>query len=202
MLTTQEALEAMAGRSPEGKPLVFVLQQDYDVLLKKHEALFRTENQRKSRLWWQMGSIALACIVAAISFVVIPHQGGAQIEPFGRYFYAAYDAAGVHMANAFCATRSQNRQMKPVNVLGSNGLVFECGASADELAEEQRASAKRDAQPSQFTPAPEQRARCVELRDQIRLIIDNTKSADALARATQVEKLDAEAVALKCWSKP
>ena len=47
MLTTQESLEALAGRSPYGKPLVFVSQQDYDALRKKYEAVLETTKQSK-----------------------------------------------------------------------------------------------------------------------------------------------------------
>jgi hypothetical protein len=195
MLSTQESLDAMAGRSPDGMPLVFVSQRDHDALRKKYEELLlKTEKQRKAYWRWQVALVVtIASIVVAVSIVAARSpRAAARIEPFGRYFYASNDAVGVHTANAFCSSRSQNRQMQPVNGWGANGLVFECIESADEIAADERAAAKKDAEPWQFTPSPEHLARCVELRDQLKATAKNDKLVDLMA----------EEEALKCWSKP
>jgi hypothetical protein len=60
MLTQQEALEAMAGRSPEGKPLVFVSQEDYAALSKKHEDLLSAVRKQRTFLRSLLLTIGIA----------------------------------------------------------------------------------------------------------------------------------------------
>jgi hypothetical protein len=126
MLTQQEALEAMAGRSPEGKPLVFVSQQDYAALSKKHEELLSAVRKQRAYLKWLL--LALAGVIAVVAFAAVGMRqtsAAGSVEPFGRYFFTSYDAAGVRAENAFCAVKNEGRQLKPLNVSGA-GLVFEC----------------------------------------------------------------------------
>ena len=207
MLTTQESLEALAGRSPDGKPLVFVSQQDYDALRKKYESLLETTKQSKpdwrSRATWV---ISIATISIAIVALAYKPDTSAHVEPFGGYFYAANNVAGVHAANAFCMARKEGRQMRPglANGLGPGGLVFECVKSDDEMAADKREAARKEAEPWQFTPSEENRARCIELRDQMNQApVDKWTGLNALLdAASKVEKLEGEADTLQCWSKP
>jgi hypothetical protein len=106
---------------------------------------------------------------------------------------------GVRAANEFCTARKQNRHMHPVNVMGASGLVFECVKRADELIADERAAIKRTAQPWQFTPSPQNRARCVELRDRRNELGKADKNTDVLADLVNIEK---EEDSLKCWTKP
>jgi hypothetical protein len=208
MLTTQEALEAMAGRSPEGKPLVFVSRQDYDELLKKYELLLERVNN--STPAWQSKApwiTALASMGIAIVVAVVYHPVALPpVEPYGGAFYATNDIAGVHAANEFCMARKEDKRMKPLYPLGAKGLYFECVQTDDEIAAAKREAARKEAEPWQFTPSAENRARCIELRDQREQIANDTKGLvglDALRDAAfKADKLDNEANTLKCWSKP
>jgi hypothetical protein len=204
MFTTQESLEAMAGRSPDGKPLVFVSQRDFEALREKYEELLKTVKQRKVQGRWQAVAVAtVTSMVIAGAIIASPHsRASIPIEPFGKHFYATNDAVGVHAANAFCSARSQKRQMNPINAVGAGGLIFECVKSAEEHAAEERVVAKREAEPWQFTPSPEHRARCIELRDQLKEAAEKGEEGDPLSALQGAETLDAEADSLKCWSKP
>jgi hypothetical protein len=150
VLTTQESLEALAGRSADGKPLVFVSQQDYDALRKQYEALLETTKQAK-RDWgsWATWIISVAAIGIAIFALAYQPGAAAQVEPFGGYFYAANNVAGVHAANAFCMARKEERQMRPglANGFGPGGLVFVCVKSEEELAADKREAARKGAEP-------------------------------------------------------
>jgi hypothetical protein len=184
ILTTQESLEALAGRSPDGKPLVFVSQQDYDALRKQYESLLETTKQSKpywrSQAAWAM---AIAAIGIAIVVAVAYHPVAlARVEPYGGGFYTANDVAGVRAANAFCMARKEERQMRPLYTLGVSGLLFECVRSADEVV-----------------------ARCVELRSQMERAAAAAKRTDpdsAQDAGIKLLDLDGESDTLKCRNKP
>ena len=149
MLTTQESLEALAGRSPDGKPMVFVSQQDYDALRKKYEALLEKFNEPK-RYWRSQAAwaMATAAIGIAIVLAVVYHPvASAHVEPYGGGFYTSNDVAGVRAANAFCMARKEGKEMRPLYPLGASGIFFECIKSADEVAADKRDAAKKEAEP-------------------------------------------------------
>jgi hypothetical protein len=206
VLTTQESLEALAGRSPDGKPLVFVSQQDYDALRNKYEALLESTKHSKRDLRLKilllMGLAAMgAAIVVAVAYRTV---ASAHVEPYGRGFYTANDVAGVHAANAFCMARKEAKQMRPLYATGASGLLFECVKSDDEAAADKREAARKEAEPWQFTPSAENRARCIELRDQWQKVQAGPKGKDLnaiLDAAKEVEKLQDEAENLQCLSK-
>jgi hypothetical protein len=208
-LTTQESLEALAGRSPDGKPLVFVSQQDYDAIREQYEALLETTKQAKPG-WWSRATWVISVAAIGIAIFALAYKSGtsAQVEPFGGYFYAANNVAGVHAANAFCMARKERRQMRPglANGLGPGGLVFECIKSDEEVAADEREAARKEGEPLQFTPSEENRAKCMELRNQMKQAEAANKGlvgTEALLDAvTKAEKLEAEAETLKCWNKP
>jgi hypothetical protein len=183
MLTTQESLEALAGRSPDGKPLVFVSQQDYEALRKKYESLLETTKQSKSNWRSKAWVVATAAIGIAIVVAVAYHPvASAHVEPYGAGFYTANDVAGVHAANAFCMARNEEKQMRPLYTLGVSGLLFECVRSADEVA-----------------------ARCVELRSQMEHAAADAKRTDPVSAqdaGIKLLDLDVESDALKCRNKP
>lgn len=131
MLTQQEALEAMAGRSAEGKPLVFVSQQDYAALSKKYEELARAVKKQHTYSW---ALVALVVVLGAAVIAIRFRSVSASVEPFGPGYYTSNNVAGVHAANAFCGSRKEQREMKLVDALGNSGLLFNCVMSAEELA--------------------------------------------------------------------
>jgi hypothetical protein len=208
MLTTQESLEALAGRSPDGKPLVFVSQQDYDALRKQYESLLETTKQSKP--YWR-SQAAWAMAIAAIGIVIVVavayHPVAlARVEPYGGGFYTANDVAGVRAANAFCMARKEGKEMRPLYPLGASGIFFECIKSANEVAADNREAARKEAELWQFLPSEENRARCIELRNQMKQaeaankgLVGTEALLDAVIKA---EKLEAEAETLKCWKKP
>jgi hypothetical protein len=197
MLTTQEALDAMAGRSPEGKPLVFVSRKDFDALHKSYEDLLKTSKQRH-RYLLGMSVVALLSVVIAISIVAAHPLAATHIEQFGDEFYTTNDVPGVHTANGFCAARNTRKHMHPLKILGS-GVVFECVQSEEERSADARLAEKRDEAQWSFTPSAENRSRCVELRDSRKQLQANSGPLDEFR---QVENLVKEEEALKCWSKP
>jgi hypothetical protein len=196
----------MAGRSPDGKPQVFVAQQDYDALRKKYESLLETTKESKPDWRSKAWVMAISAIGIAIVIAVAYHpNAAAQVEPFGEGYYTSNNVAGIHAANAFCGTRKEQRKMKPVDALGNSGLLFKCIMSAEELAADERAAAENAAAALEVTLSPEQRARCVDLRDQMRRAAEVGKGTDpdaAIDAAVKMEKLESEADSLKCWRKP
>jgi hypothetical protein len=207
MLTTQESLEALAGRSPEGKPLASVSQQDYDALRKKYELLLAAAN-RPNPYWRSKAAWVGAIAVIGVAIVVaVAHRpvASAQVEPYGGGFYTANDLAGVHAANAFCMAREAERQMRPLYALGGRGLFFDCVKSDEEVAADKREAARQDAEPWQFTPSAENPTRCVELRDQMTQVAAEGKGTNpdaVIGAAKKMEELNGEAATLNCRRKP
>jgi hypothetical protein len=95
--------------------------------------------------------------------------------------------------------------MKPVDALGNSGLLFKCIMTAEEVLADKREAARKDAEPLQFAPSEENRARCTELRDQMNQapVENKGKSLNELRdTAIAAENLQREAETLQCWSKP
>jgi hypothetical protein len=198
MLTTQESLEAMAGRSADGKPLVFESRADYDALRTKYEELLRMSKIRYRNSRWQVASVAAIASVAVVigGYLSFHRSAEALIEPFGKGYYTSNDVTGVHAANAFCMARKEERRMWPVDTSGTRGLLFKCVWSAEEEAADARVK-----DPS----SPEHRAKCADLREKMQQAEDETKGSrpDAELHATQtLLQLAVEADTLKCQSNP